>query len=103
RVVMMAIIMQSWTYQLMMAPGVDPTSMNRTGLGGLFGGIFAKTYSAVDFVESLEVGSVYQAGGDTVAIALKDDVRLEDYRIIVFNDDYKYELRGRPALRQIDH
>lgn len=102
RIAMMVVMMQSWTYQLMMAPGVDPTSQNRVGLGGVFGGLFAKTYSAEDFLKSLEVGSVYQAGEDTIAVALKDDLRLEDYRVIVFNGDYQYDLRDRPVLRQID-
>jgi hypothetical protein len=102
RVAMMVIMMQSWTYQLMMAPGVEVTSQNRVGLGGLFGGVFAKIYSADDFLKSLEVGSVYQAGDDTIAVALKDDLRLEDYRIIVFNGDNQYDLRDRPAIRQID-
>ena len=102
RIAVMVLMMQSWTYQLMMAPGVEVTSQNRVGLGGLFGGVFAKTYSADDFLKSLEVGSVYQAGDDTIAVALKDDLRLEDYRIIVFNGDNQYDLRDRPAVRQID-
>lgn len=102
RIAMMVIMMQSWSYQLMMAPGVQPVSQNRVGLGGLFGGLFAATYSADDFVKSLEVGSVYRAGDDTIAVALKDDLRLEDYRIIVFNGDYQYDLNDRPVLRQID-
>lgn len=102
RVAMMVVLMQSWTYQLMMAPGVNRTSQNRVGLGGLFGNVFAKTYSADDFLTSLEVGSVYQAGEGTIAVALKDDLRLEDYRVIVFNGDNQYDVRDRPVLRQID-
>lgn len=102
RIAMMVVMMQSWTYQLMMASGVDPTSQNRVGLGSLFGGVFARTYSADDFLKSLEVGSVYQAGEDTIAVALKDDLRLEDYRVIVFNGDYQYDIRDRPVLRQVD-
>lgn len=102
RIAMMVIMMQSVTYNLLMAPGVEVTSQNRVGLGGLFGGIFAKTYSAEDFTKSLEVGTVYQAGDDTIAVALKDNLNLEDYRVIVFNGDNQYDLRDRPALRQID-
>ena len=102
RIALMVLMMQSWTYQLMMAPGVEVTSQNRVGLGGLFGGVFSKTYSADDFLKSLEVGSVYQAGDDTIAVALKDDLRLENYRVIVFNGDDQYDLRDRPAIRQID-
>jgi hypothetical protein len=102
RIAMMVIMMQSVTYNLLMAPGVEVTSQNRVGLGGLFGGIFAKTYSAEDFMKSLEVGTVYQAGDDTIAVALKDNLKLEDYRVIVFNGDNQYDLRDRPALRQID-
>jgi len=102
RIAMMVIMTQSLTYNLLMASGVDATSQNRVSLGGLFGGLFAKTYSADDFLKSLEVGSVYQAGDDTIAVALKDDLRLEDYRVIVFNGDYQYDLRDRPAIRQID-
>src|SRR5690606_752192 len=96
------VMMQSWTYQLSMASGVDVTSQNRVSLGGLFGGVFAESYSAKDFVKSLEVGSVYRAGDDTIAVALKDDLRLEDYRIIVFNGDNQYDVRERPALQQIE-
>ncbi len=103
RVAMMVFMMQNLTYNLLTAQGVEVTSQNRVGLGGLFGGVFAKTYSADDFLKSLEVGSVYQAGDDTVAVALKGDLRLEDYRIIVFNGDNQYDLRDRPAIRQIDH
>src|SRR3546814_16045877 len=84
-----------------MAAGVDATSQNRVSLGGLFGGIFAETYSADDFVKSLEVGSVYRAGDETIAVALKDDLHLEDYRVIVFNGDNQYDMRDRPTIRPI--
>jgi hypothetical protein len=102
RVAMMVIMMQSWTYSLLMQPGVEQISQNRIGLGSLFGGVFAKTYSAADFVKSLEVGSIYRAGDDTIAVALKDDLRLEDYRVIVFNGDYQFDISDRPVLRQIE-
>lgn len=102
RLVMMIIMMQSLTYQLFMAPGVNVTSQNRVGLGGLFGGIFAKTYSAQDFLKKLEVGSVYLAGDDRAAIVLKGDLRLEDYRVIVFNGENQYDVTGAPQLRQVD-
>lgn len=102
RVAMMVIMMQSWTYSLMMQPGVESVSQNRVGLGGLFGSAFQKTYGAEDFLKSMEVGSIYRAGSDTIAVALKDDLRLEDYRVIVFNGDYQYNISDRPALRQID-
>jgi hypothetical protein len=101
RLVMMVIMMQSLTYQLFMAPGVKVTSQNRVGLGGLFGGIFAKVYTAEDFLKRLEVGSVYRAEDGTAAIALKGDLRLEDYRVIVFNGENQYDITGRPELRQI--
>lgn len=102
RLAMMVIMMQSVTYQLLMAPGVNVTSQNRVNLGGLFGGIFAKTYSAEDFLKKLEVGSVYLAGDDSAAIVLKGDMRLEDYRVILFNGENQYDITGRPELRQID-
>ena len=102
RIAMMVIMMQSWTYSLLMQAGVEQVSQNRVGLGGLFGGIFAQTYSAENFVKSLEVGSVYRAGDDTIAVAMKDDLRLEDYRVIVFNGDYQYDISDRPTLRQIE-
>jgi hypothetical protein len=102
RVAMMVIMMQSWTYTLLMQPGVEQISQNRVGLGGLFGGVFGKTYGAADFLKPLEVGSIYRAGEGTVAVALKDDLRLEDYRVIVFNGDYQYDIGDRPALRQVE-
>jgi hypothetical protein len=102
RVIMMIFMMQRITYQLFMAPGVNVTSQNRVGLGGLFGGVFSKTYSADDFLKSLEVGSVYRDGTDKVAIALKGDLRLEDYRVIVFNGENQFDVTGRPQVQQID-
>lgn len=102
RLIMMIIIMHNITYQLFMAPGVDVTSQNRVGLGGLFGGIFGKTYGASDFLKTLEVGSVYLAGKDRAAIVLKGDLRLEDYRVIVFNGENQYDITGAPELQQID-
>lgn len=101
RIAMIVMMMQNLTYNLLTAQGVDVTSQNRVGLGGLFGGIFAKTYSADDFVKSLEVGSVYRAGDDKIVVALKGERRLEDYRIIVFNGDNQYDPRARPALQQV--
>ncbi len=102
QIVMMIIMMQNLTYQLFMAPGVNVISQNRVGLGGLFGGIFAQTYSAEDFLKRLEVGSVYDAGNGRVGIALKGDLRLEDYKIIVFNGENQYDVTGRPQIQQID-
>ena len=102
RLAMMVIMMQNLSYQLFMASGVNVTSQNRVNLGGLFGGLFAKTYSASDFLKQLEVGSVYLAGDDSAAIVLKGDMRLEDYRVILFNGENQYDITGRPELRQVD-
>lgn len=102
RVAMMVIMMQSLTYNLLMSPGVEAVNENRISVGGLLGGLFSQSYTTKDFLESLEVGSVYRAGDGSVAVALKEDMRLEDYRIIVFNGDYRYTVHDRPAIRQID-
>lgn len=102
RIAIMIIMMQNLSYQLLMAPGVNVTSQNRVNLGGLFGGLFAKTYSASDFLKQLEVGSVYLAGDDSAAIVLKGDMRLENYRVILFNGENQYDITGRPELRQVD-
>lgn len=102
RIARMYILMQQVSYVIEMTAGVKVTSQNRVRLGGLFGGIFAETYSAEDFVESLEVGTVYRAGDGLLAVAMEGDALLEDHRVIVFNGDYQYDPRALPTLQQIE-
>jgi hypothetical protein len=102
RIAKMYFLMQTVTYLVEMTTGVKATSQNRVSLGGLFGGVFAKTYSAEDFVRSLEVGTVYRAGNGLLAVAMEGDELLQDHRIIVFNGDYQYDPRALPSLQQIE-
>jgi len=97
------LMMQRATYVTLMSAGVDPTSANRVGLGGVpvLGGLFSKTYGPDDFTDDKDVGTVYFAGDDKLAVALQGDMKLEDYQIIVFNGEYQYDLRARPQLQQI--
>ena len=101
RIVTMYILMQQVSYMIQMTTGVDVTSQNRVGLGGLFGGVFAATYSAENFVRSLEVGTVYRAGNGHLAVALAGDEVLTDHRVIVFNGDYQYDPKSLPTLQQV--
>jgi hypothetical protein len=97
------LMMQRATYLTLMSAGVDPTSASRVGLGGVpvLGGLFSKTYGPDDFTDDKDVGTVYFAGDDTLALALEGDMKLEDYKIIVFNGEHQYDLRARPQLQQI--
>jgi hypothetical protein len=101
RIVTMYILMQQVSYMIQMTTGVEVTSQNRIGLGGLFGGVFAATYSAENFVRSLEVGTVYRAGNGHLAVALAGDEVLTDHRVIVFNGDYQYDPKSLPTLQQV--
>lgn len=102
RIAKMYILMQQVSYLIEMTTGVKATSQNRVSLGGLFGGVFAKTYSAEDFVESLEVGTVYRAGNGLLAVAMEGDELLQDHKVIVFNGDYQYDPQALPTLQQIE-
>lgn len=102
RIVTMFILMQQVSYFIQMTTGVEVTSQNRVGLGGLFGGVFAETFSAEDFVKSLEVGTVYRAGDGLLAVAMEGDERLQDHRVIVFNGDYQYDPKALPTLQQLE-
>lgn len=101
RITRMYLLLQQVSYVIEMTAGVKVTSQDRISLGGLFGGIFAETYSAEDFVESLEVGTVYDAGDGLLAVAMEGDELLESHRVIVFNGDYQYDPRDLPTLQQI--
>ncbi len=102
RIARMYIMMQQVSYLVEMTTGVKATSQNRVGLGGLFGGVFAKTYSAEDFLKSLEVGTVYRAGNGLLAVAMEGDEVLTDHKVIVFNGDYQYDPQSLPSLQQIE-
>lgn len=101
RILSMYILMRNLSYVVEMTSGVKVTSQNRISVGNIFGGILAKTYSPADFVESLEVGTVYLAGDGLLAVAMQGDERLEDHRVIVFNGDNQYDPRALPSLQQI--
>jgi len=102
RIQRMVFILQTVSYLVEMQTGVDVTSQNRISLGGLFGGVFAKTYSAENFVKSLEVGTVYRAGNGLLAVAMAGNEVLQDHRVIVFNGDNQYDPRNLPTLQQIE-
>ena len=102
RILEMYFLMQTTAYLVEMTTGVKVTDQNRVSLGGLFGGVFAPTYSAENFLQSLEVGTVYRAGGGRLAVAMAEDQVLADHRIIVFNGDYQYDPRKLPTLQQIE-
>ncbi|WP_193366864.1 hypothetical protein [Pelagibius marinus] len=102
RIAKMYFLMQTASYLVEMTTGVKATSQNRVSLGGLFGGVFAKTYSAEDFIESLEVGTVYRAGDGLLAVAMEGDEVLSDHKVIVFNGDYQYDPKALPSLQQVE-
>lgn len=102
RAAYMVLMMQNFTYLVLMNQGISRTSQSRDGIGGLFGGIFAATYNADNFVKSLEVGSVYRTGDGNVVVALKGERRLEDYNIILFNGQYQYVPKGKAQAEQVD-
>lgn len=101
RILRMYFLLQTVSYLVEMTTGVEVTNQNRVSLGGLFGGVFAPTYSAKDFVRSLEVGTVYRAGNGLLAVAMTGSEVLADHKVIVFNGDYQYDPRSLPTLQQI--
>lgn len=102
QILRMCIFMQTVSYMIEMSTGVKVTNQNRVNLGGLFGGLFATTYNAEYFLKSLEVGTVYYAGGDLLAVAMAGEEVLSDHRVIVFNGDYQYDPTALPTLQQIE-
>jgi len=101
QIVRMYFLLQTISYIVDMTTGVEVTSQNRVSLGGLFGGVFAPTYSSKHFLRSLEVGTVYNAGDGLLAVAMAGGEVLADHRVIVFNGDYQYNPRSLPTLQQI--
>lgn len=101
RIVTMLFLMQTASYLIEMTTGVEVTSQNRVRLGGLFGNVFGTTYSAENFVRSLQVGTVYRAGNGHLAVAMAHDEVLSEHRVIVFNGDYQYDPKALPSLQQI--
>jgi len=100
-----AIIMltQTLNYLTLTSLGVDVVSQDRIGLGGLgvISGLFSKTYGADDFGAANDVGTVFRAGDDKLVIALKDGLKLQDHKVIIFNTSNEYQVQGNPTIDQI--
>lgn len=103
RVVSVVMVAQYLTYLSLMNWGVDVTSQDRVGLGGvpLLGGIFADVYDSDDFTEANDVGTVFHAGDDQLVVALKDNLKLEDYQVIIFNASNQYTVGRSPRIEQV--
>jgi len=97
------LLTRALTYLSLTNLGVDVVSQDRIGLGGLgfLGGLLDKTYSADDFTPANDIGTVFRAGDDKLVIALKDDLKLEDHKVIIFNASNEYQVRGNPTIEQI--
>ncbi|GAB4225654.1 MAG: hypothetical protein Tsb0032_31720 [Kiloniellaceae bacterium] len=102
QILQMYLLMEQVSYLIELTTGVKVTSQDRIGLGGLFGGVFAKTYSLDDFADALEVGTVYRAGDKRLAVAMEGGELLQEHRVIVFNGDYQYDPKALPTLQQIE-
>jgi len=103
RIATIVMMTQTLTYLSLTSLGVDVVSQDRVNLGGLgaLGGLFNKSYDAEDFSQDNDVGTVFRAGDDKLVIALKDDLKLSDHRVIIFNTDSEYQVRGKPTIDQI--
>lgn len=103
RVVQVFMLLQEVTYVTTTAFGVDFTSDDRVGLGGLpvVGGLFEKTYDADDFTPENRVGSVFRSGDDTMAVVLTGDSVLDGHKIVFFNGKGHYEVVERPKLTEV--
>lgn len=103
RVAAIVFMMQHLTYMSLANLGVDVVSQDRVGLGGLpiFGGLFNETYDSDDFTEANDVGTVFMAADDKLVVALRNDLKLENLKVIVFNTNNEYQVRGTPTVEQV--
>lgn len=100
RVATIVFMMQNllYTWQLQQIKVINE---NRISVGGLLGGLLPTTYTAKDFVKSLEVGSVYW-DGSAMVVAMKGERRLKDYNVAVFNGNYQYIPQGYTEANYVD-
>jgi len=103
RIARILLVNQALTYVTLSNLGVDVVSQNRLNLGGLgvLGSLFNETYGPDDFGTANDIGTVFRAGEDKLVIALKGERKLEDYRVVVFNRDNEYQVRGQPTLEEV--
>ncbi|NIA71031.1 hypothetical protein HBA54_20740 [Pelagibius litoralis] len=103
RMVQVVMLLREVAYISTTALGVDFTSDDRVGLGGLpvLGGLFDKTYDADDFTEENRIGSVFRSGDDTMAVVLTGDSALDGQKIVFFNGKGHYEVVERPRLTEV--
>jgi hypothetical protein len=103
RLASIVILSQTLSYITLASLGVDVVSQDRIGLGGLgvISGLFDKTYNSDDFTAENDVGTVFRAGDDKLMIALKDDLKLADHQVIIFNTNKEFQVRGKPTIDQI--
>lgn len=103
RIAAIVMMVRHTTYLGLANLGVKVTSQDRVNLGGLgvLGSLFGETYDSDDFGAHNDAGTVFYDGDDQLFVALKEDVDLEDFRIVIFNADSEYQLRSAPKIEQI--
>lgn len=103
RIASIVMVSQTLTFLSLTSLGVDTVSQDRIGLGGLgvLGGLFNETYGPDDFGAENDVGTVFRASDDKLVIALKGDLKLEDYKVVIFNRDNEYQVRGQPTIEEL--
>ena len=102
RVLSVIWMMQQLTYITLTSLGVDMVSRDRAGLGGLplVGGLFQETYDVKDYNEDNAVGSVFFGPGQLV-VALKNNLKMEDFKVVVLDTKNQYRLQGAPEVKQV--
>ena len=102
RVLSIIWMMQQLTYITLTNLGVDMVTRDRAGLGGLplIGGLFHETYDVNDYGEDNAVGSVFFAPGKLV-VALKNNLKLEDLKVVILDTKNQYRLQGAPEVNQV--
>lgn len=103
KIARLVLVSQTLTYLSLTTLGVDVVTQDRVGLGnlGVLGGLLQETYGPDDFGAGNDIGTVFRAGDDQLVIALKGDRKLEDYKVVIFNRDNEYQVRGQPTIEQV--
>ncbi len=102
RVISIVMMLEQVTYITLTSLGVDMVSRDRIGVGGvpLIGGLFQETYDVDDYSQDNAVGSVFATPGKLV-VALKNNLKLEDFQVVILDTNNQYQLQGAPAVDQV--
>lgn len=100
RITQMVFIQTRFIHVARTSPGVDFESLDKVDVGDvpLLGSLFNRSLGPEDFTAENRVGAVFQAGSNTLAAIISDEIELDDAKVQVVNGTGTYKIMMTPEI-----